>query len=576
MNARRLVVAAAVVVGLAPGPTAQQPGQTGTIRIDAIVTDRADRPVRDLGPADFELRESGEPRVIESATRQPSGGSRIVAIFLDEYHLQAGESTARARAALTRFVETQLRADDLVAVMKPLDPLTSIRVSRDRSTIREAIEHFNGRKGDYAPRTPFEEKFMSRAPREADANRAQVVSSALQALTQRLGELREGRKAIVFVSEGFTAATARASDRSDRLIGSARAIVFTANRYGVAIYPVDPQTGPATGDQEAANRATATLRALAEQTGGRASLRQTDLAVGMRQAVEDLDEYYVLTYHAPQAGGGTFHPVELRVKRGDAQIRTRAGYWEPPAAASRPTAGATVLAGLLPVRPPHTSPYIRSWIGMSRGPEGLTRVAVTWEPGGAPLPRNQRVESVVVKVTTDDGRVLFQNPIAASRLAAFNMPPGYVAIEMSVQDGSGRTFDTDSRGMQVRDLRSARPTFATAQLLRTRSARAFASASVDPDAAPSPASEFSRAERLLVRIPVYGPGGAPPVVTATLLNRAGTPMRPLSPVLPALPDGVVQFDLPLSSLAPDEYRVELVARTGAQEAREVVLFRVVN
>ena len=44
----------------------------------------------------------------------------------------------------------------------------------------------------------------------------------------------------------------------------------------------------------------------------------------------------------------------------------------------------------LPFRPSHSSPYIRPWIGMSRGPNGLTSVTVTWEAGEAP-PRNQRV-----------------------------------------------------------------------------------------------------------------------------------------------------------------------------------------
>ena len=270
MNPRRLVGAAAVVAGLAfgpvfsagltPAPATDAPASPpDTIRIDAIVTDRSNRPIRDLGPADFELIESGEQRLIESATMQPAGASRIVAIFLDEYHVQAGESAARA--ALTRFVDTHLRADDLVAIMKPLDPLNSIRVSHDRSALSDAIERFNGRKGDYTPRTPFEDKFMSRAPREANANRVQVVSSALQALTQRLGELREGCKAVVLVSEGFTAAVPHASER---LMGSARAIVLTANRYGVAIYPIDPQAGPPADAQDETNRATATLRALAE------------------------------------------------------------------------------------------------------------------------------------------------------------------------------------------------------------------------------------------------------------------------------------------------------------------------
>ena len=43
--------------------------------------------------------------------------------------------------------------------------------------------------------------------------------------------------------------------------------------------------------------------------------------------------------------------------------------------------------------------------------------------------------------------------------------------------------------------------------------------------------------------------------------------------------GTVQFDLPLASLAPDEYRVELEAANAAgprDEAKELISFRVTN
>ena len=56
-------------------------------------------------------------------------------------------------------------------------------------------------------------------------------------------------------------------------------------------------------------------------------------------------------------------------------------------------------------------------------------------------------------------------------------------------------------------------------------------------------------------------------------------MRQLVRVPAELPPGILQFDLPLSSLAPDEYRVELVAaddRGSRDEAREVVVFRIIN
>jgi hypothetical protein len=56
-------------------------------------------------------------------------------------------------------------------------------------------------------------------------------------------------------------------------------------------------------------------------------------------------------------------------------------------------------------------------------------------------------------------------------------------------------------------------------------------------------------------------------------------MRDLNAVDASLPPGTVQFDLPLASLAPDEYRVELSAANAAgpkDEAIELIAFRVTN
>src|SRR5437660_1359199 len=426
------VLAILLAAALRVGPAADSPAPApAPIRLDAIVTDRKDRPIRDLSASDFEIRDNGDPRPIDSATLESGREGRLIAIFLDDYHVQSGENTTRARAALAQFVDAELRPNDLVAVMKPLDSLNAIQVTRDRGALRSAIDAFEGRKGDYAPRTPFEESFMSRAPSSADASRAQVVSSALQALALRIGGMREGRKTIVLVSEGFTPSLPRGSDR---LTGSLRAVVYAANRYGVAIYPIDPREAADTSD---AGRATSSLQTLADETGGEATINRTDLTAGMKQAARDLDDYYELTYRAAGAGDGKFHQVEVRVKRPDALIRMRSGYWSASPEMLRPAAGPAPRAVTVPTRAPH----------------------------------------------------------------------------------------------------------ATAR----------------PHAAPAAALEVSRTALLRLRVPVCGPDEATPTVTATLLNPVGTPMRSLSEVPAQLPAGLVQFDLPLASLAPNEYRVEVVA-----------------
>jgi hypothetical protein len=191
------------------------------------------------------------------------------------------------------------------------------------------------------------------------------------------------------------------------------------------------------------------------------------------------------------------------------------------------------------------------------------------------------VAAITIKALGADGGVIFQHrygPGEDSR-ASFDARPGYIALEMAIQSSTGAALDSDYRGVSVPDFHVQKPTIATPQLLRTRTARRFAEVSASENVPPAASRTFSRTERLLVRVPVYGPGHSTPTLTATLLNRRGIAMRELPRVPAELPAGVVQFDLQLSSLAPDEYRVELVAaneRGPREEAREVVVFRVTN
>jgi VWFA-related protein len=537
--------------------SASVPAADEPVTLDVVVTDAKSRPVKNLQPGDLELIDAGEARMVETVRLQ-AGGGRIIGIFLDEFHVRAGDATIRARAALTHLVDTILRDGDMVAVVKPLDPLHAITFTQDRALLRQVVGAFEGHAGDYTPRTEFERTFMSRHPETAEATRAQVVSAALQSLARRLGEQR-GRKALIFVSEGFRPA-------------QPRAIVYAANRNGVAVYPLDPHPEAIDGESM--------LQSIAEQTGGVASINTTDLAPAIAQAVADLDHYFVLSFPPSGPADGRFHPVQVRVKLSGAQARSRSGYWAPDAKVAALAAKAADTRPALPFRPSRSSPYIRPWIGMSRGPDGLTSVTVTWESGATP-PRNQRVASILVKATASDGTVLFENRIGAGDLdrALFNAPPGYVALEMAIQSSSGAALDTDYRGISVPNLQVTKPTFGTPQVFRTRTARDFVEASQNIDAVPVASRIFSRTERLVIRVPAYGPGNSSPLVTARLLNRRGIPMRSLQMVDAPMPSGTVQFDLPLASLAPDEYRVELAAAnaTGPRdEAKEMLPFRVTD
>ena len=83
--------------------------------------------------------------------------------------------------------------------------------------------------------------------------------------------------------------------------------------------------------------------------------------------------------------------------------------------------------------------------------------------------------------------------------------------------------------------------------------------------------EFSRSERLLLRVDAYAPGGLAPDVTAKLMNRGGAPM---SDIKMQLVGAFYETELPLSSLAAGEYLVELTAKGLAGTAQDTVAFRV--
>ena len=547
--------AAAIVALILVAPVS---GTEEPVTLDVVVTDAKARPVTDLRPGDIELTDNGEPRAVDAVRVRQSSG-RVLGIFLDEFHVRAGDATLRARFALAKFVDTVLRNGDTVALVKPLDPLHAITFTQDRAVIRSVIASFEGHAGDYTPRTEFERNYMSRDPRTAERTRAQVVSAALVSLTRRLGDQAEGRKALIFISEGFRPP-------------QPRAIVYAANRNGVAVYPLDPNLEA--GDDEPM------LQAIAEQTGGAASINDPDLGRAIEQAMSDLDHYVELSFTRTSPEDGRFHPVQVHVKRPGVQARTRSGYWAPDAALAAAMAKASAPRMTLPYRPAHSTPYIRPWIGMSRGPDGLTSVTVTWESAAAP-PRNQRIAAIIVKAMGEDGAVLFERQVGAGDAdrATFNAPPGYVALEMALQTSSGAPLDTDYRSLSVPNLNVTRPTLATPQVLRTRTARDFTDVSQDVNAIPVASRAFSRTERLLIRVPAYAAGDTVPIVTARLLNRRGIAMRDLNAVQAPLPPGTIQFDLPLASLAPDEYRVELSAAnaTGPKdEAKELIAFRVTN
>ena len=124
------------------------------------------------------------------------------------------------------------------------------------------MRKFEGRQGEVFPvRSALEEAQLE--SRNWRRLRAEVTLSALAALVVKMGSLREGRKSIVFVSQGPPTFFGRLDgDIEDRM----KDVFEAADRGNVTIHVVDPR-GLGT---EGRGGVRDTLLRLAAETGGRA------------------------------------------------------------------------------------------------------------------------------------------------------------------------------------------------------------------------------------------------------------------------------------------------------------------
>ena len=595
MSRRSVCFVALAAFGLVTGVSGQQRPPAGaaaplhTVHIDAIAVDARGAVVSTLTPRDFELREQGKLLALDEA-RFVRNDPRLVAIYLDEYHITPGASADRARDGLTAFVERDLGPRDLIVVMKPLDSLFTIRLTEDHARARRIIADLEGRKGDHAPRTEYERTFMTGSSTRIEMARAQVAISALNALAAHMGTLDVGRKTLLVVSEGLDQVP---RSRGQEYLATIDSVVRSANRANVSIYPIDPRPASAPGVVGAADREGAVLRSLARDTDGRAVAKAAsaeDLAAAVRGVAAEASAYYLLTYRHAHEEDGAFHPVQVRVKNEGVQVRARSGYW---AASASDRLGAELLAGgnrppvVFPLElPRRRSPLIRPWFGLSLGGDGKMRVTFVWEPAavvpGAPNgPAASRLELTALG---DGDSVLFQGPVLPTgpgmveepgsepARAVFDAEPGRVRLRMKIEDAERRQVDSDVRELLVHDLRGT-VAIGTPEFLRARNFREFRVLGGAPQAVPVSSREFSRTERLLIRFHAYSPDGRQPSVSARLLNRLGQPMRTLD-VRSA--DGAHEIDLALAGLASGEYHVELAATSPAGQVKEILGFRVTD
>lgn len=642
---------------------AQPPIRIGInyVRVDVIVTDKGGTPVLDLKQEEFSLAEDGKPQKIDSfsivkidplaqldESRPPIAirskydeeqeaarpDVRLFVILLDDYHVRRGSDLA-VRKPLIDFIQNQLAPADMVALMYPLTPVTELSFTRNHESLIGAISRFEGRKFIYEPRNSFEEQYAFYPTAVVERIRNQVTMDALKGACVRMGGLREGRKSVIMISEGFTSTLptqmndpvaarpgvnnpnrnnpfAPQANDMQRLMNESdmnfdmRQVFDTCNRQNTSLYPVDPRglavfeygINEGIGLQTDATglRSTMdTLHVLAANTDGRAIVNRNDLAAGMKQIMRDSSAYYLLGYNSSQAPtDGKFHKIEVNVKRRGVDVRARKGYWAytlddvaRASAPSKPYTPSPITNALSELATPARGRPARFWIGTARAASGSTRVTFVWEPI-APVHGDRAAEPasrVALTVTTPDGRPLFKGKVpdaapapapadaaATGGAVSFEVPPGQFQLRMIVEGDRGQVMDSSARELTAPDFTKVQLSIGTPRVFRARSVKELQTLKTNADAFPIADREFSRTDRILIRFDAYAPGGAVPAVTARLLNRGGQSMADL-PVRTA-PGAPAELDLALAPLSANDYVIELNAKSDAGTAQELVAIRI--
>ena len=595
------LVCAVALAGQPPQPPTFRT-EASLVRVDVTVVDHDGEPVTTLTADDFAVEEDGIPQTVQSfkfvladgrppagedvslAIRSPEHAAaeaarddvRVFLIFWDEYHIGRFVDAIQGRKALTEFVTSAFGPTDLVALMDPLLPVSALRFTRDRAELAARIHKLEGRLGVYVPtRSATEDAQTGR--RDIARVRSEVTLSAMQSAAVHLGSLKEGRKAIIFVTEGLTGLGYDGPSLVQEMTGA-------ANTNNAAIYTLDPRglTGYDSGQ----------LRTISADTGGQAFVGTNTPARALRQVVKDASAFYLLGYASTRnPTDGKYHAIKVRVKRSGVDVLARKGYWAPKpadmerarteaaAAFAVPADVTSALAALSTARADRT---LDLWTGAARGADRQPAVTVAWTPfdGAQGRPRSQarqaagRGRTIAITARGPGGECTFDAPLDAGRLT-FAAAPGLLNLRVTVRDDSGDTIEEYTVSIAVPDLSGPNLTLSSPVVLRARNpsdARTIAGAA---DAAPFAGREFVRTDRVFVRFAVYGASASEAVTSAHLLSRTGSPLVELPVTANARVETGYQIELPLASTARGDFLLAIEAEHGTEKTRVLVPIRVV-
>lgn len=363
--------------------------------VTVFVRDRNGKPLTGLKKEDFVLSENGKPQTIsvfdfqqlapepKEAAAAPAVAAaapvearpaavagrarfrdrRLLVLFFDWSALKT-EDQIHAKDAAEKFLREKMTDADLVQIVTFGSELKVEQdFTGDRDTLLAVIRRFQaGQMSELAQQGETSTDTSDDTAYSADDTEFNIFNTdrklaALEDLARNLSGLPE-KKAVVY----FTSGVSRTGDDNQAQI---RATVNSAVRSNVSYYPVDvrglqatPPGGAAGGSggvgggggrggggtglfsgaaqsqqrqQQLSDQDSLTM--LAEDTGGKALFDNNDLVLGIQQAQEDQQSYYILGYYSSdERKDGQFRRVDLKLapavqSRLQAKLDFRRGYF---------------------------------------------------------------------------------------------------------------------------------------------------------------------------------------------------------------------------------------------------------
>ena len=401
-TAKWLVTAALALVGAtgtaSQGPPPAAPQQpTFRVAVDLVTTDvivrdaKTDSFVSDLKVNDFEVYEDGVRQEIVSLVLTHGGrvfnvktpppapapegiilpparptndaAGRVFLIFIDDLHLDF-KNTPRTRDLLTRMLRNLIHEGDMFGIVSTGTSSISEQLTYDRQVLESAISRVAG-----SGLTPDDLIKTIQGSRDASEMRyrAHVAFSTAYRQMRNLENLRNRRKAVIYVSSGYDFnpfETSRLQYQSQmfgidtgnqgfdpfasgfqgnqfaeaELVRELAELTRAANRANATLYTIDPRglvAGQDIGDHQVnpsewnnhLRETQDSLRVLAEQTGGIAVVNNNDFDKALKRIDAETSDYYVLGYYSsnPDPLKRT-RRIEVKAMRDDAQVWSRTSY----------------------------------------------------------------------------------------------------------------------------------------------------------------------------------------------------------------------------------------------------------